>query len=204
MNPRSLLSLLAGSLALFLVCEAQAQPSDEVYPKTSFDAAAVAAQMQPGGPATLRGKIVRTRGRLIFKRKEQAAPRGAVVVIWPYTPYFEEFLALRKKHEDGRKRVVFTADAYSYRIVARITGDDGEFEVSGIRPGRYYVEYTLHYTASNVRDVPVGTETVYSNKGIVGQHTVYAQERYYYPASKLSSAVITIKPGDTLVEAQID
>ncbi len=187
------------------VAPVSAQPSaNYVFPEAHFDEAAVAQQLAPGGPTTLRGKVVRTRGRAIFKREAQAAAVGTEIVLWPYTPYFEEFLALRKKHKDGRKRVVLSPEAFSYRIVARVTGEGGTFEIPGLRPGKYYMEHRLHYTGFNVRDVPVGTQTIFSNHGIVGQHTVYAQERYYFPTSQLSSAIITINPGDTIVQAQID
>jgi hypothetical protein len=198
---------IAAALTVVLTCVApvcaQASP-DYVIPNAPFDEAAAARQLAPGGPATLRGKVVRTRGRMIFKREEQTAAVGTEIVLWPYTAHFEEFLALRKKHKDGRKRVFLSPEAFAYRIVARITGEGGTFEIPGLQPGKYYMEHRLHYTGSNVRDVPVGTQTVFSNQGIVGQHTIYAQERYYFPTSQLSSAIITINPGDTLVQAQID
>ena len=125
MKPFAAVAAVLSFLSLCTAPVAAQASADYVFPEAPFDEAAVARQMAPGGPATLRGKVVRTRGRMIFKREAQAATVGTEVVLWPYTAYFEEFLALRKRHKDGRKRVVLSPEAFSYRIVARVTGEGG-------------------------------------------------------------------------------
>lgn len=116
----------------------------EVSPEMSFDAAAAASALAAGS-ATIKGKAC----ALVEKRVFAAADR--TVILFPDSPYINEYIRLRDKNRlrDGVKdpgvHVGLPENVYKYRIEAK-TDSDGNFRITRLRPGRYYLTMIFNFT----------------------------------------------------------
>ncbi|MFP3577735.1 hypothetical protein, partial [Brevibacillus sp. SIMBA_040] len=71
--------------------------------------------------------------------KKQLAPEGTLVTLYPLTPYFEEFIKLRKQKENKKTLVYISDEAYKYRIETK-TDAYGRFKFEKLKPGKYFIE----------------------------------------------------------------
>lgn len=87
-------------LLLACVCVHAARAQDGcLFPSTPFDYAATAAQLAPG-TGTIQGVAYKDTPRKRLGgllKKPPVVDYGTRVVLYPLTPYFEEFLRLREK-----------------------------------------------------------------------------------------------------------
>lgn len=139
---------------------AQAQKTKEwVFPTTPFNEAETAKLMEPG-TATIRGVgVIKKKGRDNFNGK------GGQVILFPVTPYFTEFLELKKKHRGSKKEATMSNDAFTYRVQGRYIDDQGHFEFANIKPGKYYILTWIGYQKTKTKAVQTGTVTSYNALG---------------------------------------
>jgi hypothetical protein len=184
-----------------------AQPQPEyVFPKTNFDAEAARLALEPG-TATLRG-VASTKankiGASLLKRLTHSYParRGTTITLFPCTPYFEEWYELRQKFGKGKRLAVMSPLAYSHRLVAKVTDDEGTFTFPNLKPGRYYLEAVIAFTQQHSQKVQTGVE-ISSGYGNININPVYT--RYYYDQADRGyvQEFVDVAPGASVVEVKL-
>jgi len=87
-----------------------AAQNNVIYPKTIFDKD-LAQSMLAFGTSTITG-VAATKQKNTYGLNAQAnakhyAPKGTVVTLFPFTPYFEEFYKLRRAKESRKNVIIF-------------------------------------------------------------------------------------------------
>lgn len=116
------------------------KPVKVVQPKTEFNTK-TAVEMLDGGNSTIKG-IVYYEGRTLIGIKSEAtvyARIGAIISLYPVTPYLEEYLQLKQKNKEGKQIATINPLAASFRIETKIISEQGEFIIGGLKPGKYYL-----------------------------------------------------------------
>lgn len=204
---------LFGILALCLALTGTAQtkyvePEEKdkiiaIYPEAVFDSLQARAALAEG-TGTIRG-VAYTKPRTKFGYK---APLGAkikanriTIQLFPVTPYLEEWLSLRKKRENAKKRihVYMSSDAYRYRLEA-VTNSDGKFTFPKMKPGRYFLTAIMGY--DEVQNYNVYTGSGYSNYG--GQIDYYEQRQMVRGHSERLEKFVDVKEDGQIVEVKLN
>ncbi len=136
--------VICGILLCAYTANAQKQ-IELVSPKTAFDFK-LATDMLNTGNSEIKGEAFYEERAGLIRRKigdSVYARIGTVVTLYPITPYFEEFLELRKKDKKGKRMAVISRDVNSFRILTKVYSLQGEFVFKGLTPGKYYVETTV-------------------------------------------------------------
>jgi hypothetical protein len=116
-----------------------------VLPKTPFDFK-LATDMLNTGKSEIKGEAFYEERAGLIRRKigdSVYARVGTVVTLYPITPYFAEFLELRKKDKKNKRMAAISRDVNSFRILTKVYTLKGEFVFKGLAPGKYYVETTV-------------------------------------------------------------
>lgn len=197
--------ILSTLLLMQISFESYSQKKEVMPSKNEFNID-VARQMLEEGGITIEGtasakeftdnnRFNQALGVKIFSKKHHAKP-GTKVLLFPMTPYFEEYLELRKKYLKSNEHVaVLSEDAFKHRIETSV-GENGKFKFEKIKPGVYYIETVVNYTGSDVYDVAVGQTDYYNGLGhYKGSKTNYKGEIQYYQNADLESKIINLKEG---------
>ena len=121
------------------------------------------------------------------------APEGTVVMLFPMTPYFQEYLKMRERYKQSRKFTpVLSPEAFSYRLEAKV-GKSGEFTFPQMKPGKYYVETYFKYVGTGIDYQEVGRTHYYNGFGYMGSSPILQGFNYNYLEGKVESKIITIK-----------
>jgi hypothetical protein len=119
-----------------------------VEPQTPFDFK-VAAEMINAGNSQIKGKaFFETKAGILIRREIEPntyAKPGAVVTLYPITPYFQEFLDLRKKDKKDKQMAAISKEANSFRVLTKVVTVQGDFIFVGLKPGRYFLECFVHF-----------------------------------------------------------
>lgn len=118
-----------------------------VEPQTPFDFK-LAADMINGGKSQIKGKaFFQTKAGLIGRKIEPDtyAKPGNVVSLYPLTPYFQEFLELRKKDKKDKQMAAISRTANSFRVLTKVVTEQGDFMFVGLKPGKYFLECFVYY-----------------------------------------------------------
>lgn len=118
-----------------------------VEPQTPFDFK-LAAEMINGGNSQIKGKAYfETKAGLLRREIEPNtyAKPGNVVSLYPITPYFQEFLELRKKDKKDKQMATISREANSFRVLTKVVSEKGDFMFAGLKPGRYFLECFVYY-----------------------------------------------------------
>ena len=158
--------------SIFLPAHAQ-KNKEWIFPTTAFNEAETAKLMEPG-TATIRGVgVIKKKGKDHFNGK------GGQIILFPVTPYFTEFLELKKKYRGSKKEATMSNDAFTYRVQGRYIDDQGHFEFVDIKPGKYYIMTWIGYQKTKTKAVQTGTVTSYNVYGYaLGSSPIY--EDYLY------------------------
>jgi hypothetical protein len=70
---------------------------------------------------------------------------GAIISLYPITPYLEEYLQLKQKNKEGKQVAAITSLAASFRIETKILSEKGEFVITGLKPGKYYLQGDISF-----------------------------------------------------------
>jgi hypothetical protein len=122
------------------------KPVKVLQPKTGFDTK-IAAEMLNGGNSTIKG-VVYYEGRTLIGIKSEAtvyARVGAIISLYPVTPYLEEYLQLKQKNKEGKQIATINPLAASFRIETKILSEKGEFVITGLKPGKYYLQGDISF-----------------------------------------------------------
>lgn len=161
----------------------------EVQPQVAFDKAQAVAALDKGS-ATITGVACSYHDGYVYLAD------NTQVMLFPATPYFEEWVRLRKK--DQRDRVVtMSDDAYATRVDTE-TDAKGNFRFTDMQPGRYYLFMQFAFNQAMSRDVYAGT----SNTGY-GAVNHYQRQDYTVARNDEMIKDVEIKPGDTTVKTAL-
>jgi hypothetical protein len=122
------------------------KPIELVLPKTPFDLE-MAMKMLNTGNSEIKGVAFyeNRRGLIGPKVGSIYARSGTVVTLYPITPYFAEFLELRKKDKKDKRMAAISTDVNSFRILSKVYSAQGDFVFKGLAPGKYYLETTVFF-----------------------------------------------------------
>ncbi|WP_223582955.1 carboxypeptidase-like regulatory domain-containing protein [Sphingobacterium sp. GVS05A] len=172
---KTLPKILSINLLLFLCCSiAYAQKAPQwVLPTTPFNEAETARLMERGS-ATIEGTAT-----LKKKGKDNFGVKGSQILLFPVTPYFTEFLELKKKFNNRKKQATMSPVAFTYRIEGRFLDDKGTFQFTNLKPGKYYIISWIAFARQKTVAVQTGTSTSYNVYGYaLGSSPIY--EDYHY------------------------
>lgn len=133
-----------------------------VYPKNEFDKIVVKKILDNTGTSSIKGTAMLKGKHVGYFMK---------VAIFPLTNYFSEYLELEKKiGNKGKKRASISPEALSYRIITKVDGNDGTFEFTNLKPGKYYIEGYLKIVKEKKSAYYVGQDaTTFEGSYIAGQ-----------------------------------
>lgn len=164
----------------------QPERDDTIYlmPKAQFDAVP-AKKMITGGNSTIKG-VAFTKPPAMQRHiggKNKIIAAHVKVTLFPLTPYFEEFLNLKKEQNPRKLKFAFMSpEAYKYRLEV-ITNNAGEFTFYKLRPGRYYIETVVNWSQTRYYDKyegsgtsNYGTTDYYSKQAYNEQHGDYLKK----------------------------
>ncbi|MBV8251311.1 MAG: tetratricopeptide repeat protein [Chitinophaga sp.] len=140
-----------------------------IFPEGTFDPKLAAAALQRG-TSTIMGRACTKIDGLIFSAK------NVKVVLFPETPYLDEWYALREKKEGKNTSVYMSDEANKYCVVA-YSGDDGRFVFEGLKPGKYFIQLIHSFNQQKTARVYTGSD-VFQN-GPVQQVTNYYYDQDY-------------------------
>jgi tetratricopeptide (TPR) repeat protein len=161
----------------------------EIYPSGTFDAKLAEAALGRG-LSRIVGKACTKKDGLIF------AAAGVKVILFPVTPYLEEWHDLRDRKEGKNTGVYMSKEANQYAIEAT-TGSDGRFAFEGLKPGKYFIQ--LIHSFNQLKTAKVYTGSYTSQNGPVRETTNYYYDQdYVVERSQRLERFIEIKDdGDT-------
>ena len=194
-------------IVLFLLAGIFSNAQNKLFPQAFFDKKQ-AEQMLALGSATIEG-VASTRQKgftLIANDKvnrKQVAPEGTLVTLYPLTPYFEEFIKLRKQKENSKTSVYISDEAYKYRIETK-TDAYGRFKFEKLKPGKYYLESIVAYVGTSYYSQQTGTITTYNGYGAAIASSPYYQTfRQNYDASNRETKIVEVKSEGELFEIKL-
>jgi hypothetical protein len=162
-----------------------------VFPTTSFNEVETAKLMEKG-TATIQGTAT-----LKKKGKDNFGVKGSQILLFPVTPYFTEFLELKKKFNSRKKQATMSRTAFTYRVEGRFIDDKGTFQFTNLKPGKYYIISWIAFARQKTTAVQTGTSTSYNVYGyVLGSSPIY--EDYHYDVfieNEISGFVDVKEPG---------
>lgn len=131
------------------------------------------------------------------------APKGSIVTLFPITPYFEEFLKLRRQKENKKTSVYLSEDAFKYRLETT-TDEYGRFKFEKLKPGKYYIECMVSFAATGAYTEQTGTSTTYNANGqALATSPIYDKYFYNYDTTNRESKIVEIKEDGQLLEIKL-
>jgi len=161
----------------------------EIFPQGTFDAKLAEAALGRG-LSRIVGKACTKRDGLIF------AAAGVKVVLFPVTPYLEEWYELRDKKEGKKTGVYMSKEANRYSIEA-ITGSDGQFAFEGLKPGKYFIQIIHSFNQLKTAKVYTGSYTAQNGPVMETTNYYYNQDYTVARAQRLERFVEIKEDGDT-------
>lgn len=123
--------------------------------------------------------------------------RGSVVMLFPVTDYFAEWLRLTEKFSATEHEVYMLPEVFAARKEA-VTDDNGNFVFDGLRPGKYFLETIVDYQSTGVASQQTGT-VVGVMGGAAYSYPTYSHYTYRFNAQKRVAKEVTIeKSGEML------
>jgi hypothetical protein len=210
---RSRSLLLAATFAALLTAPARAQLPDVykyVEPSIPFDEPSAKAQLEPG-TATIRGTLSAKEGKALIKAlnisKSHKAYKGTVVTLMPHSDYIDAWLSLNKKlnRKSTLEKAALSAQANSYRILTKVSDDQGSFSFPGLKPGKYFIYADVDFVVGGSSFVQTGTVT--TSSVVTGQVLDSRATGYYEPyavnVSKFVTGIVTVSTDGETVEANL-
>lgn len=196
------LLVLITIMSAFILSKAQ----NTYYPQAFFDKK-LAQSMIGFGNSTIEGVAsTKQKNSLGFKPligEKHYAREGTVVMLFPVTPYFEEFYSMRKKYENRKTTVYMSEEAFKYRIDA-YTDAHGRFKFEKLKPGKYYLETIVNFTATANYQQQTGQSDAYNvYGGYLYSTPIYQTFFYNYASSSRESKFVEIKQDGELKEINL-
>lgn len=196
------ISVLVMMVLAFIFAKAQ----NTYYPQAFFDKK-LAQQMIGFGNSTIEG-VASTKQKNNFGIKpllgeKHYATKGTVVMLFPVTPYFEDFYSMRRKYENKKTTVYMSEEAFKYRIEA-LTDDRGRFKFEKLKPGKYYLETIINFTATASYQKQTGQSDAYNGYGGYLYSTPIYQTFFYgYSSGNRESKFVEIKQDGEIKEIKL-
>lgn len=196
------ISVLVMMVLAFIFAKAQ----NTYYPQAFFDKK-LAQQMIGFGNSTIEG-VASTKQKNNFGIKpllgeKHYATKGTVVMLFPVTPYFEDFYSMRRKYENKKTTVYMSEEAFKYRIEA-LTDDHGRFKFEKLKPGKYYLETIINFTATASYQKQTGQSDAYNGYGGYLYSTPIYQTFFYgYSSGNRESKFVEIKQDGEIKEIKL-
>ncbi|MEI2272523.1 carboxypeptidase-like regulatory domain-containing protein [Sphingobacterium sp. ML3W] len=197
---KTLPKILSINLLLFLCCSiAYAQKAPQwVLPTTPFNEAETARLMERGS-ATIEGTAT-----LKKKGKDNFGVKGSQILLFPVTPYFTEFLELKKKFNSRKKQATMSPVAFTYRIEGRFLDDKGTFQFTNLKPGKYYIISWIAFARQKTVAVQTGTSTSYNVYGYaLGSSPIYEDHHYDVFIENEVSGFVEVKEAGAVVNVTV-
>jgi hypothetical protein len=182
----------------------QPERNDTVYlmPKVAFDSLQ-AKTMLARGTGTIKGvAYIRPNNNIGFNIRtgKKLLANKILVTLFPMTPYFEEYLSLKKKVNPKKLKFAFISnEAMRWRLEA-ITNSSGEFTFPEMKPGRYFLEGVLNWSQSGTYNRYTGSG--YGSYG--GQVDYYTRDNYRNNYSDYLSKIVEVKNDGEIVEVKLN
>lgn len=141
----------------------------EIFPESTFDPKLATAALSRG-TSSIAGRACTKKDGLIFNAA------GVKVVLFPVTPYLEDWYSLREKKEGKNTGVYMSEEANQYSVQTT-TGADGRFIFEGLKPGRYFIQLIHSFNQRKTARIFTGSD-VWQN-GPVQQVTNYYYDQDY-------------------------
>ncbi|WP_300688509.1 hypothetical protein [Chryseobacterium sp.] len=193
-------------LFILMIAFMHSKAQNTYYPQAFFDKK-LARDMLGFGNSTIEG-VASTKQKTSLGIKpllgeKHYAKQGTVVMLFPVTPYFEEFYDMRRKYENKKTTVYMSEDAFKYRVEA-LTDDHGRFKFEKLKPGKYYLETIINFTASASYQKQIGTTDTYNGMGgYMYSAPIYNTFFYGYSAANRESKFVEIKQDGELKEIKL-
>ncbi|WP_185815017.1 MULTISPECIES: hypothetical protein [unclassified Xanthomonas] len=121
----------------------------ETSPRAPFDKQAAEAALAKGR-ATIVGVACAYHDSRIFLANNRK------VMLFPATPYFAEWVAMRKKADRSKETALMSDEAYNMRVETQ-TDAKGAFQFTEMQPGSYYLVLPFQFDQAKSRDVYAGS-----------------------------------------------
>lgn len=121
----------------------------ETSPSVPFDKPSAEAALAKGR-ATITGVACAYHDSRIFLADNRK------VMLFPATPYFSEWVAMRKKSDRSKEAVLMSNEAFNMRVETE-TDAKGAFQFTEMQPGRYYLVLPFQFDQAKSRDVYAGS-----------------------------------------------
>ncbi|MCS4225831.1 carboxypeptidase-like regulatory domain-containing protein [Sphingobacterium sp. BIGb0165] len=197
---KTLPKIFSINLLLFLGCNiAYAQKAPQwVLPTTPFNEAETARLMERGS-ATIEGTAT-----LKKKGKDNFGVKGSQILLFPVTPYFTEFLELKKKFNSRKKQATMSPVAFTYRIEGRFLDDKGTFQFTNLKPGKYYIISWIAFARQKTVAVQTGTSTSYNVYGYaLGSSPIYEDHHYDVFIENEVGGFVEVKEAGAVVNVMV-
>lgn len=154
-----------------------------------------ALKMVNGGSAVIKGKVFARDNQAggIFKgmavlniNPKQYAPPGTEIFLFPYTPYFQEYLEVSKKYAKKGKVVELPAEALACIKATRVTDEQGHYEFTNLTPGEFFLFTSFGYVHTSTATETVGQTDHYVNGVYQGSNPITQS----YSVNNGSNAVV--------------
>lgn len=184
-----------------------AKSQDYYFPQVFFDEK-LAKSMLALGNSTIEG-VATTKQRVgLLKIKpllgeRHYAEKGTVVMLFPITPYFEEWYRLRRRLESKTVSVYMSKEAFKYRIDTT-TDEHGRFKFEKLKPGKYYLETIVNFKATGRYQQQTGRTDAYNAYGGYLYSTpIYETFFYNYADSNRETKFVEIKTDGEILEISL-
>jgi len=151
------------------------------------------------GSATIEGTAT-----LKKKGKDNFGVKGSQILLFPVTPYFTEFLELKKKFNSRKKQATMSPVAFTYRIEGRFLDDKGTFQFTNLKPGKYYIISWIAFARQKTVAVQTGTSTSYNVYGYaLGSSPIYEDHHYDVFIENEVSGFVEVKEAGAVVNVTV-
>lgn len=188
--------LLSSSVCMGQYVQPERNDTVKLFAKTPFDVVQAKNALEKGTGAIKGVAYIRRLpdGKLALVGNRINASK-ITIILFPVTPYLLEYLEVIKKENPKKLKFAYIdSRAWSFRLEA-ITNSVGEFTFPNMKPGKYYLEGILPFSASGTYDVHTGSGYGnYGGKVDYYQTKGYTNTRYH----KFSQFVEIKNDGETL------
>ncbi|NII81071.1 hypothetical protein H9N25_00690 [Pedobacter riviphilus] len=183
-----------------VIVMAQEEPVP-VFPSSPFNRDQADAMLN-AGTAMLHGVVTKK------KKNPDNTYLGIVVILFPCTPYFDEWYELQKKNKKGKTFAMMSPDAYSYRILTKASDKDGRFEFRNLKPGRYYLQTMVRQGKMKEMWNQVGTSTsvgynIYGQAVTSYSRPIYEDFKLFYETNDLVKNFVEITSEGQVVNVKL-
>jgi hypothetical protein len=169
-----------------------------VLPTIPFNEAQTANLMEKGAA------IIQGTATLKKKGKDNFGVKGSQILLFPVTPYFTEFLALKKKFNSRKKQATMSPVAFTYRVEGRFLDDKGTFQFTNLKPGKYYIISWIAFARQKTVAVQTGTSTSYNVYGYaLGSSPIYEDQHYDVYIENEISGFVEVKEAGAVVNVVV-